>query len=183
MAMRAGAEKLYSVEEFEKLPEFDNGYELLEGRLVKLPLTQVNHGRIIRRLIVAYYNFDPKEQIGEMLTGEVNVRLSDNHAPAPDIAFWKKENKPANSLGAAPRPDMVAEVWSSSDWEHPTQARSKAKRYIETGVLLVWLINPKQRNAEVYRPGQPVVTIGEQGTLDGGEVIPGFSVFLAPLFE
>lgn len=46
---------------------------------------------------------------------------------------------------------------------------------MEVGVRLVWVALPAQRVIEVYRQGQPVTTRDEAATLDGGDVVSGFT--------
>jgi Uma2 family endonuclease len=51
MALRANpskVEKTYTPEEFENMPEFQENYELVNGRLVKKPMAGDDHGRIAR---------------------------------------------------------------------------------------------------------------------------------------
>lgn len=47
---------------------------------------------------------------------------------------------------------------------------------------MVWLVYPEAKEVEVYRPGQPVQIISAAGTLDGGEVLPGFTLAVKDIF-
>jgi Uma2 family endonuclease len=62
--------------------------------------------------------------------------------------------------------------------------RRKRHEYFEGGTRLVWEIDPKTRTAAVYRPDATDVpeTLTEAGTLDGGDVLVGFSLCLKDLF-
>jgi len=53
---------------------------------------------------------------------------------------------------------------------------------MENGTRLLWLIYPDNRLIDVYRPGQPTVTLKAGDTLDGGDVLPGFTASLAAIF-
>lgn len=57
----------------------------------------------------------------------------------------------------------------------PRRFKRKAETWIEVGVRLVWVALPAQRVIEVYRQGQPVTTRDEAATLDGGDVVSGFT--------
>jgi Uma2 family endonuclease len=60
----------------------------------------------------------------------------------------------------------------------------KARRYLDAGVRLVWLIWPKSQQVEVWRPDdqQPSAVLGAGGALDGLDVLPGFTYPLDQLF-
>jgi Uma2 family endonuclease len=190
MAMRARTtdlEKIYTIEEFERLPEFSQGYELLDWLLVKKPMANIQHGRVARRIMNAYYVFDPNEKIGEMAGGDVNIRVEEGYAPAPDISFWKVEHRPTDVPGAAPLPDLVVEVWSPSDTVSNAainQARRKILRYLRAGVSIAWAINLKDKTVEVYHSGRtsPTRVLTEEGILDSEFVIPGFKIPVVELF-
>jgi Uma2 family endonuclease len=61
---------------------------------------------------------------------------------------------------------------------------AKAQRYLAAGVRLVWLIWPKYQQVDVWRPGanQAVQTLNLGESLDGLDVLPGFTYPLARLF-
>jgi Uma2 family endonuclease len=58
----------------------------------------------------------------------------------------------------------------------------KVGEYREAGTALVWVIDPDKRTAEVYRPeGLPTV-LGEDGVLDGEDVLPGFTLAMSEIW-
>jgi Uma2 family endonuclease len=59
---------------------------------------------------------------------------------------------------------------------------SKIQSYLLNGVELVWLIDPETQSISVHAPGQEVLVLGPADALDGGDVIPGFSVPVARVF-
>jgi Uma2 family endonuclease len=52
----------------------------------------------------------------------------------------------------------------------------KVRFYLDNGVRLVWLIDPRARTVMVWRSPAGAELLREQDTLDGGDVIPGFAV-------
>ena len=50
----------------------------------------------------------------------------------------------------------------------------KMQEYIANGARLGWLINPQDRQVEIYRPGQQVEVLELPLTLSGEDVLPGF---------
>ena len=69
-------------------------------------------------------------------------------------------------------PDFVAELRSPSD--RMNKLREKLREYIANGARLGWLIDPKSRTVEVYRPGRAVEVLAQPATLSGEDVLPGF---------
>jgi Uma2 family endonuclease len=109
---------------------------------------------------------------------------------APDIAFVRSENVPLLDVESYPRvvPELVVETAS------PSQSRNglagKARAWLQAGVRLVWVVWPTQRVVDVWLPGggtdgtgneQPRATVGVDGTLNGGDVVPGFGYPVAAL--
>ena len=59
----------------------------------------------------------------------------------------------------------------------------KLKEYLLGGVRVVWVVDPRKRTADVSSAPDRRTSLDESGTLDGGDVLPGFRVPLAKLFE
>jgi Uma2 family endonuclease len=59
----------------------------------------------------------------------------------------------------------------------------KISEYFRVGVQLVWLIDPPTRTAEVYTAPDQCTELTETESLEGGEVLPGFSLSLRRLFK
>ena len=55
--------------------------------------------------------------------------------------------------------------------------------WLNYGVPLVWVMNPGRRSVEVHQPGSQVVILGEDDTLDGGLVLPGFTCPTGDIFD
>ncbi|MBL8145585.1 MAG: Uma2 family endonuclease [Anaerolineae bacterium] len=73
-------------------------------------------------------------------------------------------------------PDVIAEVKSPDD--HYDEMREKAHFYIANGARLVWLLFPGPKIVEVYRPNEPSDILTINDSLDGFDVLPGFSVLI-----
>jgi Uma2 family endonuclease len=77
-------------------------------------------------------------------------------------------------------PDLAVEVTSKSNTRK--EMDRKLKDYFETGVRVVWEVEPRKRIISVYRSLTDSVTLREADELDGGEVLPGFRVKVATIF-
>ncbi|NEN91083.1 MAG: Uma2 family endonuclease [Okeania sp. SIO3H1] len=69
-------------------------------------------------------------------------------------------------------PDFLIELMSLSDSLSDTI--KKMKEYLENGMRLGWLINPKNQQVEIYRAGKEVEILDSPETLSGEDVLPGF---------
>ena len=54
--------------------------------------------------------------------------------------------------------------------------------WVDAGVRLVWIVWPDWGTVDVHRPGEAVVELSGDATLDGLDVLPGFSVPLTDIF-
>jgi len=69
-------------------------------------------------------------------------------------------------------PDFVVELRSGSDNLKPLQ--EKMQEYMDNGAKLGWLIDPQNRQVEIYRLGLEVEVLANSTELSGEEVLPGF---------
>ncbi len=67
---------------------------------------------------------------------------------------------------------FAVELVSETDDVEETQ--SKMQEYVDNGLRLGWLINPRTRQVEIYRPNQAVEVLQSPTTLSGEDVLPGF---------
>ena len=78
-------------------------------------------------------------------------------------------------------PDLVAEVLSKSDTA--SELEEKVADYLSAGTRLLWAIDPDKRRVAVHSPAAPTRWLHERDTLDGDDVVPGFTMPVAELFE
>lgn len=69
---------------------------------------------------------------------------------------------------------IVIELRSASDRLKPLQ--DKMQEYLDNGLRLGWLINPQDKQVEIYRPNQSVETVAMPALLSGEEVLPGLTL-------
>lgn len=175
------AGRLYTVEEFIKMPQYHERYELLDGKLVEKPMAKYEHGLIADIIRLKLQEFDPQQKLGKMLQ-EVTVFIRDDYSPTPDLSFWVAGRVPGRKAPIAPYPDLAIEIQSPD--QSLKSLIEKTREYQKAGVKLSWIIQPDKKKALVFRQGQQnYETIQPDGELEGEEVIPGFELKLAALFE
>jgi Uma2 family endonuclease len=70
---------------------------------------------------------------------------------------------------------------SESDELQVTQL--KMQEYLDNGLRLGWLIDPKRQTVDIYRLNQPTETLQSPLTLSGEEVLPGFVLELQTILQ
>src|SRR5437588_66928 len=77
--------------------------------------------------------------------------------------------------------DLAGEVLSPSNTR--AEIARKRREYFAAGTRLAWIVDPKTRTVEVYTSAEkPDVILSEDGTLTGGDVLPGFTLELRGVF-
>lgn len=179
----ATQERLYTVEDLEKLLDDGKRYELVRGELIVMPPPKREHGLVTIYVGSLILNFVISHNLGQVTT-ESGYHLFENPdtVRAPDIAFIAKNRvPPLTSEYDKIAPDLAVEVVSPSNTAD--DLNDKITQYFEAGVQLVWLVYPKTRTVYVYRSVKDVMVLDQNDTLDGGNVLPGFSVPVREFFS
>jgi len=124
--------------------------------------------------------------LGELSESSAGFRLPNSAIRSPDVAWVEKSRIESISPEAQEQfvqlcPDFVAEIASPSDDREAL--RTKMREYISQGARLGWLIDPFQREVEIYRPGIEVELLGRPSTLSGEDVLPGLVVDLSKILN
>ncbi len=77
-------------------------------------------------------------------------------------------------------PDFLIELRSPSD--NLKSLQIKMQEYIENGTKLAWLINPQDRQVEIYRQGQELEILDNPQTLSGEAIMPNFVLALEKIW-
>ena len=142
-----------TVDELAALPEDDGWlYELVEGRLVRMPSPGGEHGEIAGNVFGALWSFVMPRHLGRVLAAETGFQLGPQTALAADAAYVRAERVPTRASIARKKawqlaPDLVAEVASPSQTRDGLEA--KAKNWVDAGVRLAWVVWPDTQQVDV----------------------------------
>ena len=102
--------------------------------------------------------------------------------PAPDVSWIEKSRlEGVNIVGFIPVvPDFVIELRSATDNLKPLQ--DKMREYQRLGVRLALLVNPKNKQVEIYQPGQEPEVLEAPMEIDCNEVMPGFVLSMSRIW-
>jgi Uma2 family endonuclease len=173
-----------TAEQFWKLCGDGRSRELVAGEVVELAPGSVEHGKIALKAAFPLQMFLRKHPVGELLGNDTGFILSRNPdtVRGPDVAFVRRERlatMPREGFFPGP-PDVAIEVDSPNDLAQ--EVERKVHEYVVAGVAMVWVLFPETRHVMIYRPSGQSRVLGEQETLDGGDVLPGFACTVGELF-
>ena len=160
--------------------------ELVRGRIVPMSPAGGKHGELALAIGSLLRTYVKSRRIGKVYAAEtgIYIRRNPDTVRAPDAMFVSNERlaritDPAKFLDVAP--DLAVEVLSPNDtW---TDIETKIAEYLAIGVHLVWVIDPDPQTITVYRPNGERTRLSLSDTLSGEDVLPGFSVPVAEIFE
>lgn len=159
--------------------------ELVEGRIVPMSPTSYTHGEVELNFGSELRTFVRAHKLGKVQVGEVGIytQRDPDTIRSADVLFISNERfsqqKSPGFLDVAP--DLIVEVLSpSNSWSEITQ---KLREYFAIGVRLIWIADPETRSIFAYRALTDMREFTETDQVPGDDVLPGFSVAVAQLFE
>lgn len=190
MALPEVQEKLYTAEDLWELshrPENDSKrFELSEGILIEMSPAGGKHGGIALDLGSFVRSHVKEHNLGYTTAAETGYILFKNPngkdtVRAPDVGFVAAARLPEGLPdGYIPfAPDLAIEVVSPGD--SADEIEEKVNEYLRYGTRLVWVFYPKTKTVVAHTPTS-MKRLDINGTLDGGDVLPGFRLAVREVF-
>jgi len=176
--------KVYTYADYEKLPE-GAPYQLIGGNLVKEPAPVPYHQILSKRLALELATFVEKNVLGEVLYAPTDVYFSEKEVYHPDILFISKERM--NIIGEKnieAAPDLIIEILSPSSAYY--DLRHKMRVYEASGVKEYWVVDPIEKDIEVYQNingGFRLVNKACQSGVIHSVLLEGFAVELEKILR
>ena len=179
------ATELLTANDLLRQPSDGYRYELVKGELIKMPPAGNIHGKRTMRLGWRLARHVEANDLGVVFAAETGFRLATDPdtVRAPDVAFVTKTRieEIGEFEGFWPgAPDLAVEIVSPHD--SYTEVEEKVAEYLNAGARAVWVVDPRRRTITVYRSSIDITILTENDTLDGGDIIPGFSCRVAEVF-
>jgi Uma2 family endonuclease len=155
-----------------------------DGELIIMPPTGGESGRRNFNLGTEIGIWNRQTNLGEAFdssTGYDFIAIGGGKM-SPDISWIEKSRLVGVEITGfiSIVPDFVIELRSATDNLKPLQ--DKMEEYRRLGVRLGLLIDPKNKQVEVYRPGQDVVVLESPGAIDCNDVMPGFVLSMSRIW-
>jgi Uma2 family endonuclease len=153
-----------------------------KGELLVMSPTGGETGKSNSEINADFVIWNRQNKLGVCFDSSTCFKLPNGANRSPDVAWIKKERWDSLTTEEKTKfppiaPDFVLELMSPTDSLQETQ--NKMQEYMENGVKLGWLINPKTQQVEIYRLGKPVEILAEPLELSGEDILPGFILNMA----
>jgi Uma2 family endonuclease len=167
------------------VPPDQEAYEIHDGRIMEMPPMGTYPVELASILHEHLGPFARRAGLGRSII-EVLFRIDPQTQYRPDLAFVSDERWPKGRR--APKrqpweivPDLAVEVISEND--PGEQVLTKVRDYFRAGVRAVWLVYPSLEVIHVFDSFTRIRVLTLADDLDGGDIVPGFRLPLATLFE
>ena len=176
-------QKLITADEFLLLEERDRLYELVDGVMREKAMAGQQRGRIKAKIIGELGNHTRENRQGWVVSsvGYILQRNPDTVRLA-DVSWVSTRRDSPEAIPGFPEgaPDLAIEVKSPTN-TYAEMAR-RGEMWLEYGCRMAWIAYPERQTIAVHRPGQAPETLGVDDTLDGGALLPGFSIPVRRIF-
>ncbi len=174
-----------TADELIRLPKGEGKrYELIRGVLIQKMPTGDPHGETVARISYLIFSYSDENDFGVVRTCEPGYRLESapDTVRAPDVAWIAHGRIPEGTQGYPElAPDLAVEVKSPSN-SNPEMA-AKAQMWLCYGSTIALVLDPDTVSVRIFRPNAEAVTLGQDDTLDLGDLMPGFSTEVWRLFR
>ncbi|MBZ0302608.1 MAG: Uma2 family endonuclease [Anaerolineae bacterium] len=162
------AQKEMSAEEFLAFAEQhpDKRFDFIDGEVVEVSPKPL-HGRIQSLFVGAFLAYNARNPVGVVYTETLHVLSGEKFIP--DVCINVASD--ADYLTTPPR--VAVEI--RSDSQSRASQQRKARAYIQHGANMVILTFPHEQ-VEIYLPGHDPLVLTAEGVIDGGDVLPGFTL-------
>lgn len=160
-----------------RMPDDGWKHELVDGEIRRLSPAGGRHGQVAVELVTRLKAHVDRAKLGFVFDSSTGFRLIGGNVRAPDVSFVSFEHLAEVSDGYVPvPPDLAVEILSPDD--RPRYVLEKVGEYLQAGVRLVWVVDPKGGKAAVHRSLTAVRELDVEDALDGEDVVPGFRCVL-----
>lgn len=159
----------------------EKSYEFIAGEIVEKMVSNQKSSQIAYRIGIFIGMYLLQHELGR-LTGEHGGYMVNSERYMPDVGYMSYARQPIDNDDAYNplAPDLAVEVISPTDTAK--EMRVKIANYLAAGTV-VWVVSPDDEQIEIYIPGKSVVVRKIGDTLEGEDVLPGFSVPLETIFK
>ena len=179
-------EVLFTAEQFALRP--DPGYpeELVQGRIVAMPMPKPHHESICNKAGRIFGNYVEEHRLGRVLNNDTGVmtRRDPDTVRGAAIAYYSYQRLPEGEIPdhyAEVAPELVVEVRSPGDrWP---SILAKVAEYLEAGVSVVVVLDYDRRAAHLFADDGTHRMLGIDDELTIPELLGEFRVLVRTFFD
>ncbi|VEP14754.1 conserved hypothetical protein [Hyella patelloides LEGE 07179] len=158
----------------------------VDGELIIMPPTGGETGKINSDLIADLVVWNRQAKLGIVFDSSTGFKLPNGAKRSPDAAWipvakWNNLTTDEKQKFLPLCPDFVIELRSSTD--NLVTLQNKMQEYIANGAVLGWLINPQDKQIEIYRLGKEVELLNSPQSISGESILSGFVLNLEPIWS
>jgi Uma2 family endonuclease len=155
------------------------------GQLIVMSPTGSQSGKFNLSLSSQVWYWNSQTLLGVAFDSSTGFKLSNGAVRSPDVSWiaiarWNALTDKQKRGFAPIDPDFVIELMSPTD--DLLELQQKMSEYMACGVRLGWLINPDEKQVEIYRQGQDKQMLSSPTSISGEDFLPGLTVDLAEIF-
>jgi Uma2 family endonuclease len=154
-----------------------------EGKLIVMAPTFGESGKRNLSLAIQVGNWNERTQLGTTFDSSTGYDFSPigGGKLSPDVSWIENSRLEGVSLRQfiPVVPDFLIELRSTTD--RLSDLQSKMLEYQRLGVKLGLLINPQDRQVEIYRSNKDVEVIQDPGSIDCADIMPEFTLDLTKI--
>lgn len=155
------------------------------GQLIIMSPTGSETGDFNLELAFQIKLWNKQTKLGKVFDSSTGFKLSNGAVRSPDVTWieikkWNSLTKEQRKTLAPVDPDFVIELLFPSD--NLSDLQLKMVEYMNCGVKLGWLINPEDKQVEIYSQQQKPEILNNPIILSGENVLPGLIVDLREIF-
>jgi Uma2 family endonuclease len=152
-----------------------------EGLLVFMSPVGGESGKRESALQINVGIWNLRTKLGEVFSSSTVFKLPDRSQKSPDLAWirldrWEALTQEERDQFPPIAPDFVIELRSRTD--SLSDLQTKMEKYRDNGVRLGWLLNPQDRQVEIYRLDREVEVLQSPDSLSGENILPDFTLEL-----
>lgn len=161
----------------------DRLYELIDGVLVEKAVSDKS-SMLAAELIYILASFIKPRRLGWLLAPDGYFRLFGRLMRAPDVSFSRRDQraggKPLDRGYSRTAPALAVEVFSPGNTVR--ELEQKRAEFFKAGTEMFWIVYPEQEQIVVATPDSEPRTLHGDDILEGGAVLPGFTLKVGDLF-
>ncbi len=172
-----------ALEDFLQLPEEKPALEYFNGMVTQKVAPRPRHSRLQTKLAEWVNRFAEPRQIA-VAFAELRTTFGGTSF-VPDVTVYRWERLPVDSNGelledCREAPDIAVEIVSPG--QSITELANRCRWYVEHGVRIAVLLEPRRQVARDFRPGRAPRILRGGDLIDFDDVIPGFALSVGELF-